>query len=197
MIVSGLTSPLTGFSHASKESTASGDGIAFELGLPTKTDGHAIHGLVADCPPLDLNSVYTYLLLCEHFTNTCVLATADGIPQGFVSAYIPPNKPDVLFVWQVAVHTRNRGRGLGRLMLNSLLNRTHLGDIRYIETTVSPDNPASRRMFDGLARSLGASIQETPLFGRDLFGAQAHQDEPLLRIGPFAMGSGSHTRILP
>lgn len=156
------------------------------LRVPVKADGHAIHGLVADCPPLDLNSMYTYLLLCEHFTDTCVVAQYDGKPEGFVSAYIPPAKPDVLFVWQVAVHARNRGRGLGRQMLDSLLNRAHLKGIRYIETTVAPDNPASRRMFDGLARSLNTSIQETALFGRDLFGIQAHQDEPLLRIGPLS-----------
>ncbi len=30
-------------------------------------DGAVIHRLVADCPPLDLNTVYAYLLLCEHF----------------------------------------------------------------------------------------------------------------------------------
>lgn len=171
--------------------------LPLDLRIPASSDAYAIHELVADCPPLDLNSIYSYLLLCEHFTTTCVLATVDGEPQGFVSAYIPPAKPDVLFVWQVAVHARNRGQGLGRLMLASLLARTDLKGIRYIETTVSPDNLASRRMFEGVAQSLCAAMQEVPLFGSDLFGAQAHQDEPLLRIGPFATRPDTPAEIQP
>jgi L-2,4-diaminobutyric acid acetyltransferase len=40
-------------------------------------------------------------------------------------------------------------------------------------------------MFNGLARRLNAKVHETPLFDRTMFGAQGHDDEPLLRIGPF------------
>lgn len=153
--------------------------------VPDKADAHAIHHLIAESPPLDLNSVYTYLLLGEHFSRTCVLAQAGDRAQGFVSAYVPPARPDVLFIWQVAVHRRARGKGLGRLMLQELLERANLNTVRYIETTVGPDNLASRRMFTKLARALRAPIRETPLFGRRLFGPQGHDDEPLLRIGPF------------
>jgi hypothetical protein len=73
--------------------------------LPTRKDGAAIHHLISECPPLDLNSLYAYLLLGEHFSDTCVLAeSAGGRINGFISAYVIPTRPDVLFVWQVAVH---------------------------------------------------------------------------------------------
>lgn len=159
---------------------------ALNLRAIDKTDGWAIHRLVAQCPPLDLNSLYAYLLLSEHHADTCVLAEDQaGQVLGFVSAYIPPRHPDVLFVWQVAVDPRARGRGLGRRMLRHLLERPAAGAIRYIETTVGPGNAASRAVFGGLARQLDADCTDSALFGPELFGQQEHEEERLLRIGPF------------
>lgn len=154
------------------------------LRLPVKHDGPAIHQLIKQCPPLDLNSVYTYLLLCEHFSQTCVVAEVDGKLGGFVSAYVHPDRSDVLFVWQVAVHERARGVGLGQRMLNALLSRPSVNAVRYVETTVGPDNVPSRRMFGALASDHGAQIHESALFGSELFGSAGHEEERLLRIGP-------------
>ncbi|NYT57324.1 diaminobutyrate acetyltransferase [Alcaligenaceae bacterium] len=156
---------------------------------PRKDDAAGIHRLIAQCPPLDLNSVYTYLLLSEYFGGTCVLTGKDDTLLGFVSGYIPPERPDTLFVWQVAVHEQARGQSLGRRMLLSLLQRPALAHIQFLETTVGPDNSASRAMFGGLARKLLAPVNEQPLFERHMFGAHAHEDEPLLRIGPFTSTS--------
>lgn len=157
------------------------------LRLPTKEDGRAIHELIRQCPPLDLNSVYTYLLLCEHFSQTCVVAEVDGHVRGFVSAYIHPERADVLFVWQVAVHDEARGMGLAQRMLHKLLNRTSTRAVRYMETTVGPDNLPSRRMFQAIATHYGARIQESALFEPRLFGPEGHDDERLLRIGPITI----------
>lgn len=155
------------------------------LRQPSPGDAQDIHRLISECPPLDLNSLYAYLLLSEHFASTCVIAVLDGEVLGFVSAYVPPGREDVLFVWQVAVHDKARGQGLGRHMLQELLARSGLGKTRYVETTVSPDNQASRRMFEGLAKAVQAPLKVSPFFGRELFGQQAHEEEPLIRIGPF------------
>lgn len=160
----------------------------YDLRYPTKGDAPAIHQLVSQCPPLDVNSLYAYLLLTEHFAATCIVAEEDGEALGFVSAYTPPARPDVLFIWQVAVHERARGQRLGKRMLQALLQRPALDGVRYLETTVSPGNAGSRRMFNLLAQELDAAVNETPLFGKDMFGPQAHDDEPLLRIGPLCIG---------
>src|SRR5690606_19985630 len=125
----------------------------------------------------------------EHFRTSCVLAGTDDALLGFVSGYVPPDRPDTLFVWQVAVHEQARGQSLGRRMIEHLLQRPGLAHIQYIETTVGPDNRASRAMFGSLARNLLAPINEQPLFERHMFGVHAHEDEPLLRIGPFASAS--------
>lgn len=153
------------------------------LRTPGLQDGYTIHQLIAACPPLDLNSVYVYLLLCEHFSGTCVVAAREHDVDGFISAYRLPEKPNTLFVWQVAVHERARGSGLGQRMLQYLLE--HVADVQFIETTVSPDNQASRRMFESLAQDHAVSLQESEFFEQSAFGEQDHPSEPLLRMGPF------------
>lgn len=160
-------------------------GTALTLRAPYAQDAAAIHQLIAECPPLDLNSVYVYLLLCEHFRQTCVVAECNGQVDGFISGYFLPEKPDVLFVWQVAVHERARGQGLGQAMLDHLKSRLDTGALRYLETTVSPDNQASRGLFSAMARRWQAPLREQEFFQSTLFGQQAHDAEPLLRIGPF------------
>ena len=155
------------------------------ISRPEVAHGAAIHRLVAACKPLDLNSRYAYLLLCEHFADTCALARAGDRVVGFVSAYRPPGRDDTLFVWQVAVDAGMRGRGLAKAMLSDVLARDALRGCRYLETTVSPSNTASRRLFQGLARTLGAALTESPLFAREAFGEEDHECEMLIRIGPF------------
>jgi L-2,4-diaminobutyric acid acetyltransferase len=147
--------------------------------------GAAIHQLVAACKPLDLNSRYAYLLLCEHFADTCVLARVDDRVVGFVSAYQPPRREDTVFVWQVAVDSDMRGRGIAAMMLDELLMRPALRSCRYLETTVSPSNAPSRRLFYALAQRLGAPLHETVLFAESDFGEESHECEQLIRIGPF------------
>lgn len=156
------------------------------LGAPRVRDGAAIHRLVEACKPLDLNSTYVYLLLCEHFAETCVHAKRAERTVGFVSAYRPPQHGNVIFVWQVAVAEEMRGQGLARAMLRELLARSALRGCRYLETTVSPSNEASRRLFHGLGRELRAPVSERALFGEHDFGEEHHECEALIRIGPFA-----------
>ncbi len=154
------------------------------LSRPGINDAAGIHALVELCKPLDLNSTYAYLLLCHHFGATCVVAKSGGRIVGFVSAYRPPADQQVLFIWQVAVDPQARGTGLGTEMIQQLLARADLKNIRYLETTVSPSNHASRRMFERIAHRMNVSLQEQALFGRNCFGGDDHEEEALFRIGP-------------
>lgn len=156
------------------------------LSAPGVRHGAAIHRLVEACKPLDLNSTYAYLLLCEHFAETCVHAERGGHTVGFISAYRRPKRSGVIFVWQVAVAKEMRGQGLARAMLRELIDRPALRDCRFLETTVSPSNEASRRLFHSLARERQAAITERVLFSENDFGGEQHESEVLIRIGPFA-----------
>lgn len=161
---------------------AAADGMT--LRPPHLTDGEPVHALVRRCPPLDLNSSYSYFLLCSHHADTCVVAQQGHDIVGFLSAYRLPRAAHTLFVWQVAVDARMRGQGLAGHMLEHLLARASCNDVRFVETTVAPSNLASRRVFARCAAQHEAAWQEEEFLTPEQFGAEAHEAEVLFRIGP-------------
>lgn len=167
---------------------------AVRLRKPSRRDGAAVWGLIRQAGTLDLNSAYCYVMLCDHFRDTCVLAeNAAGEAVGFVSAYCIPGRADTLFVWQIAVAASHRGQGLALALLEQLCKQAAeqygAARIRFIETTVSPSNMASRRLMAAFAARNNCGIEEMPGKGYEagLFpDGHTHEDEPVLRLGPFA-----------
>jgi len=151
---------------------------------PTREDGPALWRLVADTGVLDKNSLYAYLLLCEHFSQSCILTEYEGQIIGAVTGYILPDRPDTLFVWQVAVDANHRGKRLASQMLDRLLERNLENSVRFIETTVAPSNIPSDRMFRKMAKRWNAELINRDGFPQSLFPFDAHEAEPLYRIGP-------------
>jgi L-2,4-diaminobutyric acid acetyltransferase len=149
---------------------------------PTRDDAPAACAIVRESEVLDPNSPYAYVATFEHFGSTCAVAESNGVVVAFVSAYRLPARPDVLFVWQVGVRAEARGCGLATSMLLWLLSDTG-GRPRMLETTVTPSNTASRRLFLGLARHLRAACVVEAGFPPELLGA-GHEPEELFRIGP-------------
>lgn len=139
--------------------------------------------IARDSQTLDLNSPYSYLLWCRDFAGTSVIARdADGA-CGFITGYSRPPSAGTVFVWQIAVDRRLRGRGLARRMLNHLADRMAAQGRRYLEATVTPDNIASDRLFASFARDRGCGLERRALFAREQFPV-GHEPEELLRIGP-------------
>ncbi|MDT8428855.1 MAG: diaminobutyrate acetyltransferase [Pseudomonadales bacterium] len=155
------------------------------LGMPTDTDGAALHNLIRSSAFLDDNSLYCYLLLCTHFAETSVVARLEGKVAAVVTAYVPPQQPDTLFIWQVAVAKIAQRRGLAKTMIHEILGREALANVRWIETTVTRDNKASRALFNALARDLGCELTESMMFDRKKHFRNLHDSEYQLKIGPF------------
>lgn len=147
-------------------------------------DGLSVWRLVERCPPLDANSTYCNLLQCSHFGDTSVIAESDHV-VGFISGYKVPNRPDTLFVWQVAVAEEARGLGLASRMLAEILGRPVCEEIRYVETTITSDNKGSWALFESLARNMGVTCKSSPWLDKDKHFEGLHESESLVRIGPF------------
>ncbi|PTW45272.1 MULTISPECIES: diaminobutyrate acetyltransferase [Rhodovulum] len=149
---------------------------------PTGADGPAVWALIRACKPLDENSMYCNLIQCDHFADTCILAEMDGEIVGWISAYLLPNDPETLFVWQVAVSDKARGHGLGRRMLFELLDREACDGVMRLKTTITRDNDASWGLFRGIARRLGARIEDEPHFTRSDHFDGRHATEHMVTI---------------
>ena len=154
------------------------------LRAPVIGDGLGVWRLVESCPPLDVNSIYCNLLQCGHFTETAVIAESDHI-VGFISGYKLPNRPDTLFIWQVAVAEEARGLGLASRMLAEILARPVCEKIRFLETTITSDNQGSWGLFESLAKKMGVTCQSTPWLDTDIHFEGLHDSESLVRVGPF------------
>ena len=160
------------------------------LRRPCPEDGLAVHRLIGEVGKLEQNTGYAYVLLCDHFAETAVVAELEGELVGFVAAYRPPTHNDALFVWQVGVHPKVRGRGLGSRMLEWLVRRPSARNVRFLEATVEASNGASRALFESFARRFSAPHIWSSGYPAALFGA-GHEAEPLVRIGPFDLSSAS------
>jgi len=150
---------------------------------PMREDAPYIYELIKRSPPLDLNSRYAYMLIATHFANTSVVAKVDSRIVGVVSAYALPNSAQTLFIWQVAVDDSMRGQGLAKRLIEQAL--THSPQARWIETTITPSNGASQKLFKSVASMLESPIEVSSFLPKSLFGNDAHEDEELYRIGPF------------
>ncbi|MEU9099490.1 diaminobutyrate acetyltransferase [Streptomyces sp. NPDC048361] len=159
---------------------------AVRIESPRVEDGAAIWRIARDSEVLDLNSSYSYLLWCRDFARTSVVARgAEGEPIAFITGYVRPERPDTLVVWQVAVDHAHRGEGLAGLLLEALTSKvTNSHGITRVETTVSPDNIPSDRLFTSYATRRGALLSREVLFDAGLFPDDGHQPEVLYRIGP-------------
>ncbi|MFG3024712.1 diaminobutyrate acetyltransferase [Streptomyces sp. NPDC048254] len=158
------------------------------MDLPRIVDGKFLWRIARDSELLDLNSLYTYLLWCRDFAKTSLVARDNGgTPIAFVTGYIRPDRPDTLFVWQIAVDSEYRGRGLAGEILDALTERvasTH--GVKAVEATVTPDNIASDKLFTSYAQRRQATLHRIVLFDSSLFSDSTHQSEVLYRITPIA-----------
>ncbi|MFF8196039.1 diaminobutyrate acetyltransferase [Streptomyces bobili] len=153
---------------------------------PSVADGDALWRIAKESGTLDLNSSYSYLLWCRDFAGTSAVARSEGgEPVGFVTGYIRPEAPQTLLVWQVAVDGAYRGRGLAAALLDGLTARVAAERaLTTVETTITPGNTASERLFTSYAARHGADVTREVLFDTGLFPDGPHDPEVLYRIGP-------------
>jgi diaminobutyrate acetyltransferase len=183
-VIAGLQNDTPGGSPVAAFKAVPASRGALQLRKPTAQDGPAVTRLIAACAPLDINSAYCNLLQCTHFADSCIVVERDGKILGWVSGYRPPTESSSFFIWQVAVAKAARGKGLAQRMIRALLDRPFAEGVTHLITTVTDDNAPSWALFNGLARTWGASLTRSAMFERDTHFAGAHATEWLARIGP-------------
>lgn len=131
---------------------------------------------------LDLNSSYSYILWCDKFADSSIVAVKDEEVVGFVQGFTSERQKSTLFVWQVAVSKEARGEGLATRMIEALLEQT---DVNYLEATVTPSNVPSNSLFKSLARSYHSDYEIKDYIDEEDFpSTEDKEEEKLYRIGP-------------
>lgn len=156
-----------------------------ELRAPSAADGARIWELVKDTGVLDLNSAYAYMMVARNFAGTSIVAEAEGEIAGAITGHVLPEKPDTLFIWQVATNANFRGMGVASTMLHGIVDAPACQGVRFMETTISPSNEASQALFRRFADDRAADVDVTTGFSEDMFPVDGHEPEDLYRIGAF------------
>jgi L-2,4-diaminobutyric acid acetyltransferase len=142
--------------------------------------------LTANRPYVGLNSRYTYFLLARDFSSTCLVALDGSRIVAFSSGYVPPDRPDTFFSWEVVVDQEYRGNGLQKRLL---LEQLRLTAAKFLEGTVNPSNHVSEKSFLDIARILDTGCAKSVLFSAEDFGGDGHEAEILFRVGPIELVS--------
>ncbi|MBC3194960.1 diaminobutyrate acetyltransferase [Pseudonocardia sp. C8] len=182
-------SPVSG--AARSEPAADAGDPSYEIVVPDPADGVDMWRLAVESRTLDANSRYAYVLWCRDFARTSVIARRDdGRAVGYVTGYLRPQAGRTLLVWQVCVDPVARGAGLAGRMLDAVWDRAVAdAGVDRMETTITPDNESSIRLFSSFAGRHDTSIEREDLFGPELLG-DSHEPEHLYRIGPIARSAG-------
>jgi L-2,4-diaminobutyric acid acetyltransferase len=160
-------------------------GAAIVFRRPETSNGKDIYEIARAAGTLDLNSAYHYLLLCRYFAGTSMIAERQGRVIGFCTAFTPPEAPDTVFVWQVAVDHQERGQGIGVRILIEIIHNLKALNIKYLDATITPSNIASIKLFTSAAQKLNAPFTfEKDFFTAADFGENVHEPEKLFHIGP-------------
>jgi len=172
----------SGVSKPAEEGTSPHPPEVVTLRAPETRDGAKMFQFVQAFGGLEPNSAYAYLLLCERFSGSCLIAETPTQTAGFVLGITSATRPDVLFVWQIGVSPRHRKVGLGARMLDTLLARAKP---RFLEAHVASGNVASEALFRAVGYRHSAPVATTPGLLSEWFPVQ-HEQERLFCIGPFA-----------
>jgi len=149
---------------------------------PTVDDAISVLSLIRNCNPLDENSQYLYVLLCDQFSKTCVIAELDSKVVGFLSSFISPKNPDTLFIWQAAVSEKFRNKGMAKNLLSYVLNH-HGNSIKNLVATVTSSNKSSLKFLKNFSKDLGADFSIKTYYSSKVLGSN-HESEDLVTIGP-------------
>jgi L-2,4-diaminobutyric acid acetyltransferase len=106
---------------------------------------------------------------------------------GFVSAYLLPQRPGTLFIWQVAIGEIARGQGLAKQMILQLLRQPACAAVTDMETTITESNTTSWALFTSLSRELNASLSSRVCFDQQQHFEGQHDTELLVSVGPISI----------
>lgn len=176
-----------------KSINTSVDNIHFRT--PIAEDGVAVWQLVQATGVLEVNTAYFYLIFCDEFQDSCLVAEYRGQVIGVVLGFRRPKSVDTLFCWQIGVLPEWRGMGLAKQMLRAWIGFASNQTVTSVHATVAEDNAASDRLFRAFARDLGANCDVQTGMTRQLLPPD-HSPEPLYQIAPIRPQTTILTAVL-
>jgi L-2,4-diaminobutyric acid acetyltransferase len=104
-------------------------------------------------------NMYTYWILQNYYGSTCKVIQNDDRLLGYISA-IPSIDKNTLFIWQLCIDEEYRGKGLGTMLITSIISEANVLGYDNIQFSISETNIASQTLFKNFAEKSKSNIYE-------------------------------------
>jgi L-2,4-diaminobutyric acid acetyltransferase len=114
----------------------------------TEEDFLKVYDFVSNCKPLENYSEHFYKIMLRYFGNSCFIAEFNSKIVGFIMGFNSQVEKDKLFIWQIGVFSKYRGKEVGNKLLDKIEKTAIEFGCKIIELTVDPENGPSIRFFE-------------------------------------------------
>lgn len=140
-----------------------------------QSDIKDIRKLLAICEPYVLPySNYVYWILENYYSSSCFVATINDEIIGFISA-MPSIEKEIIFVWQISINSNFRGMGIGKQLLDKVVDSAQKFKMNAIQFSIDSNNAASKRLFMNLADRLESPINQVGTYKDDKYEENLYQ----------------------
>lgn len=119
-----------------------------------------IRELVSFCKPLDLHTAFTYWILSEYFSNTCLVLEDKASIVGYTAGLKSSAKKGIFYLWQIGLMPEYRGKGFFDLLLDKVIGEIKKMGCHFLEFSVLSDNYQSINAFSRYAKNKGLPIKK-------------------------------------
>lgn len=149
----------------------------------TPTDVEQVVRFVAECPPLDVHSSFTYWVTFQYWGEMCFIASDDKRILGYASAIGSGHTPEAFYLWQLGVSEDLRSTGLGQRLIAAIADVGRGRGFREMQVSIASENEPSLSAFKRFATSLGNSLERCgDVSFNDPTGNPVHEDLYTLEI---------------
>jgi diaminobutyrate acetyltransferase len=123
-------------------------------------DLSSVYELAHNTERLDIHTPYTYWVMLNSSPKLMLVAERDDAIVGFVGGLGAFGDGESAFVWQIGVHPRWQGSGIGSCLLRRFVDEALSLGFRSLVFTIGEDNKGSFRLFAKFAHSIGSNLKK-------------------------------------
>lgn len=141
-----------------------------------ENDASLLHELAKKSPPLDVHTVYTYWVICNFFSKSCIIVEDNGIPFAYIIAI---ENDDTVFIWQICILEQYRGKRISALLIDFICKYAETKR-KIVSVSIDKENIASNSAFQSYCSKNSYTLERIgSLSLKDLSNSQFSENEEI------------------
>jgi diaminobutyrate acetyltransferase len=115
---------------------------------PSKKEFMDVQKFVGKCNGLVQHPGHFYKILTEYFGGSFFVAKENGKIVGFTFGFQSQEDEDIFFMWQIGVDRNQRKKGIGKALVDKVIEYAEDNDCKKVHATVETKNRPSQKLFE-------------------------------------------------